>query len=291
MVRSGSTGAVMDKIYIQDLQIDTIIGVYDWERETRQMVVLDLEMAVDIRPSAASDRVADTLNYKKVTKRLIEYVHDTRCQLVETLAQRVAEIVLYEFGVRWLKLRISKPGALRHARNVGVEIIRERLHGEVRDVYISIGSNIEPDSNIRSALAMLRLEFGELRLSTVYRNPAVGFQGDDFYNLVAGWRTALPLTAVLQRLDYIELVHSRGNREHKKFVPRGLDLDLLVYGDLVSAEPVLPRRDILRYAYVLKPLAELAGDSLHPVEHKTYAQLWKEFAGERDLQAVELESA
>jgi 2-amino-4-hydroxy-6-hydroxymethyldihydropteridine diphosphokinase len=278
----------MDKLYIQDLQIDTVIGVFDWEREIRQTVSLDLEMAVDTRPGAGSDHVRDVLNYKPLTKRLIQYVGESRCQLIETLAQRVAEIVLYEFEVQWIRLRLSKPGALRYARNVGVEITRERIGTEPRGVYIGIGSNVDAVQHIRSALEMLRLEFGELRLSTLYRNPAVGFPGEDFLNLVAGLTTCLPLPAVLQRLDYIEGMHGRDSNQ-PKFSARTLDLDLLLYGDAVRGKPgpELPRGDILRYAYVLKPLAELAGDAVHPLEHKSYRQLWHEFKGESALEAVD----
>ncbi|HEY3487779.1 MAG TPA: 2-amino-4-hydroxy-6-hydroxymethyldihydropteridine diphosphokinase [Gammaproteobacteria bacterium] len=277
----------MDKLYIQDLQIDTVIGVYDWEREIRQTVSFDLEMATDARPGAASDRVDDVLNYKPLAKRLIQYVSESRYQLIETLAQRVAEIILYEFNVQWVKLRLNKPGALRYSRNVGVEIIRERVAAELRPVYISIGSNIEAERNIRSALSMLRLEFGELRLSTLYRNPAVGFPGEDFLNLVVGLNTALPLAAVLQRLDYIETTHGRDPAQ-TKFSSRTLDLDLLLYGDTVCQQPLnLPRVDILRYAFVLKPLSELAGDQIHPLERKSYRQLWREFKGEQALEAVD----
>jgi dihydroneopterin aldolase len=278
----------MDKLYIQDLRIDTVIGVYDWEREIRQTVSFDLEMAADVRPAAASDHVNDVLNYKLVAKRLIQYVSESRYQLIETLAQRVAEIVLYEFDVQWLKLRLSKPGALRYSRNVGVEITRERANTQPRAVFIGVGSNIDAARNIRSALDMLRLEFGELRQSTLYRNPAIGFPGEDFLNLVAGFTSKLPLPAIAQRLDYIEALHGRPANQ-SKLASRTLDLDLLIYGDTVSRQPQLdlPRSDVLRYAFVLKPLSELAGDALHPVERKSYRQLWREFRGEQALEAVD----
>lgn len=114
----------MDIIYLHDLRIDTVIGVFDWERRVRQTVILDLEMGADIRRAAASDRLADTLNYKGVAKRLIEFVGGSEFQLVETLAERVAALVLEEFGVPWLRLRVNKQGAVRGARDVGVIIER-----------------------------------------------------------------------------------------------------------------------------------------------------------------------
>lgn len=114
----------MDIVYISDLKVDTVIGIYDWERRIRQTVSLDLEMAADIRRAAASDHIDDALNYKAIGKRIIQYIEDSDFQLVETLAERVAQLVLDEFGVAWLKLRLSKPGALRGSRDVGVIIER-----------------------------------------------------------------------------------------------------------------------------------------------------------------------
>jgi dihydroneopterin aldolase len=117
---------LMDIVYIRDLRIDTVIGIYDWEREIRQTVSLDLEMAADIRKSAVSDSIEDTLDYKAVAKRLIQFVGDSEFQLVETLAEKVAGIVLDEFDVPWVKLRLSKPGAVTGSRDVGVIIEREK---------------------------------------------------------------------------------------------------------------------------------------------------------------------
>lgn len=114
----------MDIVFIRDLRIDTVIGIYDWERQIRQTVVLDLEMGTDVRRAAATDNIDDALNYKAVAKRVIAFVEASEFQLVETLAERVAEIVLGEFGVPWLRLQVNKPGALRGARDVGVRIER-----------------------------------------------------------------------------------------------------------------------------------------------------------------------
>lgn len=114
----------MDIIYLHDLRIDTVIGIFDWERRVRQAVILDLDMAVDIRKAAASENIADTLDYKAVAKRLTDYVGNNQFQLVETLAERVAEIILTEFGVSWVRLRVNKKGAVRGAMDVGVIIER-----------------------------------------------------------------------------------------------------------------------------------------------------------------------
>ncbi|HEY6893241.1 MAG TPA: dihydroneopterin aldolase [Rhodanobacteraceae bacterium] len=114
----------MDLVFIEDLRIDTVIGIYDWERRTRQTIALDIEMAFDNTRPAATDAIADTLDYKAVSKRLIAFVEGSSFQLVETLAERCAAILRDEFGVAWLRLKLSKPGAVRGARAVGVVIER-----------------------------------------------------------------------------------------------------------------------------------------------------------------------
>jgi dihydroneopterin aldolase len=114
----------MDLVFIEDLRIDTVIGIYDWERRTRQTIALDIEMAFDNTKPAASDAIDDTLDYKAVSKRLIGFVEGSSFQLVETLAEKCAAILRDEFGVLWLRLKLSKPGAVRGAKAVGVVIER-----------------------------------------------------------------------------------------------------------------------------------------------------------------------
>jgi dihydroneopterin aldolase len=114
----------MDIVFINDLRIETIIGIYAWERKVKQTISLDLQMGADIRRAAATDAIDDTLNYKAVAKRLIAFVGASEYQLVETLAEKIAEIVLSEFAVPWLKLTVHKPGAVRGSRDVGVIIER-----------------------------------------------------------------------------------------------------------------------------------------------------------------------
>ena len=114
----------MDRVFIRELRIETVIGIYDWERKIRQPVVLDLEMATDVRRAAETDHIDQALNYKAVAKRLIAFVEGSEFQLVETLAERCAAIVLDEFQVPWVRLSVNKIGALRGARDVGVVIER-----------------------------------------------------------------------------------------------------------------------------------------------------------------------
>ncbi|MEE2729344.1 MAG: dihydroneopterin aldolase [Pseudomonadota bacterium] len=114
----------MDIVYIRELKIQTVIGILDWERAIKQSVVLDLEMASDIRPAAASENIQDALDYSAVAARITGFVEQSEFLLVETMAEQIAAIVLEEFKVPWLRLRLSKPGAIRGARDVGILIER-----------------------------------------------------------------------------------------------------------------------------------------------------------------------
>lgn len=116
----------MDKIFLKELTTETVIGIFDWEREVKQTIAIDLEMSADIRRAARTDSIKDTLNYKAVAKRLLAFIQESRYQLVETLAEEIARLVLTEFPVEWVKVTLHKPGAIRHSRDVGVMIERSR---------------------------------------------------------------------------------------------------------------------------------------------------------------------
>lgn len=115
-----------DRVFIEALEIECLIGIYDWERTVRQNVVLDIEMAFDNRVPAGSDAIEHTLDYKSVSKRLMQFVGESSYGLVETLAEQCAAIILHEFNVAWVRLKLAKPGAVRGARSVGVVIERQR---------------------------------------------------------------------------------------------------------------------------------------------------------------------
>lgn len=157
-------------------------------------------------------------------------------------------------------------------------------------VYVSIGSNIDRERHVRAALDALEAHYGRVQCSTVYETDAVGFAGDSFYNLVVGFDTAERPTDVANRLRAIEDANGR-ERAGARFSARTLDLDLLLYDDLIVEEGrlQLPRDEITRYAFVLKPLAEIAGALRHPLTGRTYAQLWEEFPRkDAGIRAVEL---
>ncbi|MDO9168227.1 MAG: 2-amino-4-hydroxy-6-hydroxymethyldihydropteridine diphosphokinase [Methylobacter sp.] len=144
--------------------------------------------------------------------------------------------------------------------------------------YISIGSNIDKDKYIPASLSALEQVFGELTISSIYETEAVGFTGDVFYNLVVGFDSDLEVKTVAKQLRQIELDNGR-TRDSRKFAARTLDLDLILYGDLVINDGRLqiPRDEIEHYAFVLEPLAEIAPDLKHPISQLCYAELWEQF--------------
>jgi 2-amino-4-hydroxy-6-hydroxymethyldihydropteridine diphosphokinase len=156
----------------------------------------------------------------------------------------------------------------------------------VPEVYVAAGSNVEPQRHMSQAVAELERAFAGVRFSSWYRNRALGFDGEDFINLVAGFATTLPVRAVLERLHAIEERCGRP-RDAPRWAPRSMDLDVLLYGELVCEEPglKLPRPDLVKRAYMLGPLAELAPAVVHPTAKLTVAELWRRF--DRDAHPLE----
>jgi 2-amino-4-hydroxy-6-hydroxymethyldihydropteridine diphosphokinase len=156
--------------------------------------------------------------------------------------------------------------------------------------YLGLGSNVNARGHIQAGIAALRSSFDQVLLSPAYRTPAVGFDGDDFINLVASINTRLQPTELKRFLNDLEDRHGR-LRNVPKFSDRTLDIDILLYDDLYLFSPVLqiPRREIMKYAHVLQPLADLAPDHVHPVCRKTISEIWRDFEGQRHaLRPIEL---
>ena len=157
-------------------------------------------------------------------------------------------------------------------------------------VFVAAGSNVEPVKNLRLALAELRRAFEPLQVSPAYRNKAVGFEGEDFINLVVGFATNDDVHTVRERLQQIETKCGRP-REAPKWAPRSMDLDILLFGDEVRHDPglVLPRPDLVKRPYMLKPIADIAPDLVHPTLGKTMRELWDAFEGkDHAMRVVEL---
>jgi 2-amino-4-hydroxy-6-hydroxymethyldihydropteridine diphosphokinase len=154
----------------------------------------------------------------------------------------------------------------------------------VTTVYVAAGSNVEPEKYLSVALKALAAVYGPLTLSPAYRNQAVGFEGADFINLVAGFNTEDSPAEVRQQLQKIETACDRPP-DAAKWAPRTMDLDILLFGDLVSDEPglVIPRPDLVKRPYMLKPMADIAPEVRHPTLGKTMSELWEGFSGGEHL--------
>ena len=143
------------------------------------------------------------------------------------------------------------------------------------EVFVGVGSNVDPEMNFVRAIREMDARFGSVRRSRVLRTEAVGFDGDDFLNMVVSWRTDMALDDLMAALGEIEVLCGR-SRNDTRFGPRTMDLDLLLYGDEIHDTPPLPRPEILEYGFVLGPLAELSPMRMHPILGKTFQDLWLE---------------
>ncbi len=158
-------------------------------------------------------------------------------------------------------------------------------------VYLSLGSNIEAEKHLRLAISELHRRYGELRLSPVYRNKAVGFDGDDFLNMVVGVDVGSDVETMLEEIEVIHGLAGR-RRGNSRFSSRPLDIDILLYGQRVSKAPpvTIPRPDVLLYPFVLKPLCDVAPDDVHPETGRSFAEHWKAMKqGGHDLQRLDIE--
>ena len=157
-------------------------------------------------------------------------------------------------------------------------------------VYVSVGSNIEREKNVRGAVNALTARFGTVATSPVYRSKAEGFDGEDFYNFVAGFDTDETLERLRETLSRIEAAHGR-RRTAERYAPRTLDIDILLYGDCIKHDDGfdIPRREIAEHSYVLRPLAEIAPDARHPETGERFIDLWRRWPEKETLQTVALD--
>jgi len=264
----------MDIVYIRDLRIDAVIGIYEWEKRIKQQININLEMGWDNSVPAASDDIKHTLNYKACANLVKDLVNRTEYELVETLADKIAELLLKEMKIPWIKVAVGKPMAVTDSKEVGVIIERFQTVSET-EVYLDIGSNIDREKNIQSCVDELQTVFPDIVFSKAYESDAVGFNGDAFINLSARLHTKLSFDELNIYLKTLENKHAR-KRDNEKFISRTLDVDILLFGDQVLQPNIdLPREEILKFSFVLFPLSEIAGNFVHPIEKITISELAK----------------
>lgn len=253
----------MDRILIRDLTARCIIGFRPGERDAKQDVVVSIALSTDLSRAGKSDLVGDSVDYREVKKRVLALMEQSQFNLIEALAEAIASTCLETPGIEEVSVTVDKPGALRFARSVAVEIRRRKA---IR-AFVGIGSNIEPEENIKDALRLLAHQVRVVALSTFYRAPAEGAPGQpDYVNGVVAIETDLPLDelkhGVLRAIE-----HRLGRRRTiDKFASRSIDLDILLYGSLrvQRADIQLPSEDIEKRSFVAIPLAEIAPDLTLP---------------------------
>jgi dihydroneopterin aldolase/2-amino-4-hydroxy-6-hydroxymethyldihydropteridine diphosphokinase len=274
--------AMTDQIHIKDLLLRTIIGINEEERHNRQDVLINVILYADTRAAGASDDIEYAVNYRTLTKRITSLVEGSQFCLVEKMAAEIAAICLDDPRVERVRVRVEKPGALRFARSVGVEIERSRaeMH-RTRRVFVSLGSNIDAEQNLREAVRRLarcthRSHCRLLAVSPVYETQPVGkTDRPDFLNAAALIETDLPAAELKsQVLSAIEAELGRV-RTADKNAPRTIDLGISLYDDQVLdiGRRHIPDPDILQFAHIAQSLADLAPEYRHPETGQTLLEV------------------
>jgi len=256
----------MDRIHISGLEVPCIIGTRSWERQVTQRVTLDLEVATDVRRAAAADDLQEALDYRQLCKTVVSTVEGSSFQLLETLAETVAQACL-DAGIRWVRVRVGKPGALRGAREVAVDLQRGEESGGPGVAYLGLGSNQDAERSLGGTMEWLRRRFEVRRSSGVYQGAAQGPPGQpDFLNLVVEVATRLDPFGLQAECHAIEAQMGRRRGAHRH-APRTCDIDLLLLDDRVldAWGITLPHPKLLEAPHHHVPLCALAPDVVHPV--------------------------
>lgn len=261
------------RISIRGLRVNTIIGVKPSERAKPQQVIIDVDAWADLSEGVSKDSIEYTVDYKVIKDELISYVSNTDFKLIETLADKVAKVCLQDHRIRMVKVRVEKPGALTGAETVAVEVTRVR-QSKLADVFISVGSNINPADNVRRAIIKMRNELGPLEMSTVYLTKPIPENQPPYYNCVVRVKSALDpvsIKRVLRRIED-ELGRVRGA---DKYAPRTIDLDILLYGNLIikNEELKVPAPEVSDRPFLLVALFELEPDLVIPGLNKSIREL------------------
>lgn len=266
-----------DRIRVEDLLLRAIIGINEEERRNPQDVVINITLHVDTRAAGVSDDIEDAVNYRTITKRVIKLVEESKFYLVEKMAAEITAICFQDPRVERVSVKVEKPGALRFARSVSVEIDRTRADvGQANRAFISLGSNIEPEHNLQEAVQRLAVCSRLLAVSPVYETQPVGTTDQpNFLNAAALIETHLtPFTLKTRVLQAIE--HDLGRvRTADKNAPRTIDLDISLFGGRVweVQNRHIPDPEILQFAHIAQPLADLAPQQCHPETGQTLLEI------------------
>jgi len=261
----------MDQTFIKDLLVRGIIGISERERSQKQDILINMVLFGDISKAGQSDAIEDCINYRTVAKKTIAYVERAARYTVEALASDLARLCLEEPGVEGVRIRVEKPGAVRFAQSVGVEIERFHPTGQQRrhQAYISLGSNIAPRQNLIQAVQLLRQAVSVNAISSVWESEAVGSAGPRFMNATAWISTDLDAVSLKEQvLRSIEEKLGRV-RSEDKYAPRTIDLDILVFDEKVLDDG-LWKQDFLAI-----PTAELRPDLLEEQTGRNLGEIAK----------------
>lgn len=275
----------MDIIEINQLRLRSLIGFSPHELEAPQDIVVDLQIGCDSRRAGESDDPADAFNYKTVSKAIIAFVESDRFSLVEKLAEEIARIVIVDFGAPYVEVRVDKPGALRRSDSVGIRLKRRTGDFRQNAAFVTLGSNIAPEANLAAAIALLRRHTTVLAVSPVYRSAPQGYrQQAAFLNMAAKVHTLrAPAEFKSKVIDRIERDLKRLRDPQNVNAPRTIDLDLSLWNNAsfsYGERPwTIPDGDILRYAHVAIPLADLAPDYELPGDGRSLREIAAAFDG------------
>jgi dihydroneopterin aldolase/2-amino-4-hydroxy-6-hydroxymethyldihydropteridine diphosphokinase len=265
-----------DYIVLTGLKISCIIGIFDWERKQKQNVLIDLKIPCDVLKASQKDNIMDAVDYKKIAKITIAFVEKSDFQLVETLAEKLADLLMKTFKLAEIELSVSKPTAIRGSQNVGVKI--HRIHPSVGSeelIFLSLGSNINPRQNLELALREISAKYPFQGLSHVYETSPVGDPHQTtFWNMTAAVSANEKPEKI--RLWLANLEKKAGRKKNtKNFGPRTLDVDLIIWKALVQKLKTfcLPHPDITSKAFVLFPLLEISPTWIHPETQKSIIEL------------------
>lgn len=269
-----------DYIVLTGLKISCIIGIFDWERKQKQDVLIDLKIPCDVRKASQKDSITDAVDYKKIAKTTIAFVEKSDFQLVETLAEKLSDLLMKTFQLTEIELSVSKPAAIRGSQNVGIKIHRVQPTVDPKDfIFLSLGSNINPSKNLELALKEISAKYSIQGLSHVYETSPVGYSNQKaFWNMTVAILTDEQPEKIRFWLAGLEKKAGR-KKNQKKFGPRTLDVDLIAWKELVqkSKNFYLPHPDITSKAFVLFPLLEINPTWIHPETQKPIIELGASF--------------